>query len=272
MNPKYHYQKTQQFRPSPGADLLRQLYVDERRGVDFLMQHFRTSIQTLRRWLAEAGIPIRKTGEWHRKDVDQQAIAAMYTDQQMSMTEIMDQTGYSQELVQRVLRETNTPRRPPGPRLHKRKKPTKPRVFDPDGYALVHRPDHPRANAGGYVREHILVAEQTLGRPIAANEVVHHEDEDKSNNDPSNLRVFASLGDHIRHHNLLRSSCSTVQAMSDSELRALYAEATTVEIAKRYHTSPASVQRELKRRGIPTTQGRRSRLPVESTDQTPRGQ
>ena len=31
-------------------------------------------------------------------------------------------------------------------------------------------------------------------------EVVHHEDLNKQNNDPANLIVFATTGEHSRHH------------------------------------------------------------------------
>jgi len=58
-----------------------------------------------------------------------------------------------------------------------------------------------------YVKEnqahqHRVVAERILGRPLTDLEVVHHEDNDKKNNDPSNLIVFPSSGEHSRHHNL----------------------------------------------------------------------
>lgn len=52
----------------------------------------------------------------------------------------------------------------------------------------------------GYVYEHRLVAEGVLGRLLETREVVHHIDGDKANNDPSNLRVFPSQADHVRHH------------------------------------------------------------------------
>lgn len=58
-----------------------------------------------------------------------------------------------------------------------------------------------------YVKEnqrhqHRVVAERILGRSLLDGEVVHHEDNDKKNNDPSNLIVFPSSGEHSRHHNL----------------------------------------------------------------------
>ena len=74
------------------------------------------------------------------------------------------------------------------------------RTKDADGYILVKSPDHPHANNNGYVREHRLVMEKKIGRYLLPSEVVHHDDEDHSNNDPSNLFLHASNGEHIREH------------------------------------------------------------------------
>jgi len=73
------------------------------------------------------------------------------------------------------------------------------RIVDKHGYILVHNPDHPSANSGGYVREHRLVMEAALGRPLTRTEVVHHIDGNPANNSPENLEMFASNGDHLRH-------------------------------------------------------------------------
>lgn len=48
--------------------------------------------------------------------------------------------------------------------------------------------------------EHRVVAEQMLGRPLKKGEVVHHIDNDKTNNHPLNLMVFASQAEHARYH------------------------------------------------------------------------
>lgn len=69
---------------------------------------------------------------------------------------------------------------------------------DKSGYWLLWMPDHPEANRHGQVREHRIVAEQHLGRPLTPREVVDHIDGDCSNNDPANLRVFPDNGTHLR--------------------------------------------------------------------------
>lgn len=50
------------------------------------------------------------------------------------------------------------------------------------------------------VHTHRVVAEQMLGRPLKPGEVVHHIDEDKRNNHPLNLMVFASQALHALWH------------------------------------------------------------------------
>lgn len=69
-----------------------------------------------------------------------------------------------------------------------------------NGRKCLYLPNHPRSHRNGYVYEHIVIAEQSLGRPIEADEVVHHIDNDPTNNDPSNLHVFTSQAEHMRHH------------------------------------------------------------------------
>jgi hypothetical protein len=67
-------------------------------------------------------------------------------------------------------------------------------------YAYVLQPHHPRATYDGYVREHRLVAEHTLGRFLLPTEIVHHIDGDTLNNRPENLAVLASIGEHTKKH------------------------------------------------------------------------
>jgi hypothetical protein len=73
------------------------------------------------------------------------------------------------------------------------------RVTITNGYYVVFCSDHPRAWSTGYVYVHQIVAELKLGRFLAPGEVVHHEDEDKFNNHPDNLKV-QSRRVHAKEH------------------------------------------------------------------------
>lgn len=48
------------------------------------------------------------------------------------------------------------------------------KIVDSYGYTLIHKPGHSRANAYGYVKEHILMAEKALGKSLPPKAVVHH--------------------------------------------------------------------------------------------------
>lgn len=69
-------------------------------------------------------------------------------------------------------------------------------------YQYIIDREHPRANGDGCVYQHVVVAEAKLGRFLYPDEVVHHKDLDKLNNDPDNLMVFATKSDHTAFHKL----------------------------------------------------------------------
>lgn len=68
-----------------------------------------------------------------------------------------------------------------------------------NGYVMVYAPWHAMANSKGYVKEHVLVVINALGRPLPEDAVVHHVNEDRSQNSNDNLVVCENRA----YHNLL---------------------------------------------------------------------
>lgn len=58
------------------------------------------------------------------------------------------------------------------------------------GYVLVQCPEHPRANRG-YMREHVIVMENTIGRRLLPGETVHHKNGVRDDNRPENLELWS---------------------------------------------------------------------------------
>lgn len=73
------------------------------------------------------------------------------------------------------------------------------------GYVLVLTQNHPRKIAGGYVYEHILLAENILGRFLNKGEIVHHINGNKSDNNLENLVVLPNQNIHCKIHKELRT-------------------------------------------------------------------
>jgi len=72
------------------------------------------------------------------------------------------------------------------------------------GYVYVYAPDHPtsrkKAPDYGYVAEHRMIMELSLGRGLTKTEVIHHIDGDKSNNNIENLICCDSPRSHNKIH------------------------------------------------------------------------
>ena len=67
------------------------------------------------------------------------------------------------------------------------------------GYKILYKPSHPNSDSYGYVLEHRYVMSEHLGRPLTKEEVVHHKDENKTNNSIENLQLM-SHSEHTRLH------------------------------------------------------------------------
>lgn len=67
------------------------------------------------------------------------------------------------------------------------------------GYKVVYCPDHPRAWITGYIYEHTLLMEISLGRLLGPGEIVHHRNKNRQDNSLPNLEL-TTRGAHARLH------------------------------------------------------------------------
>lgn len=79
-------------------------------------------------------------------------------------------------------------------------------------------------NGKGYTKTygkhtHRIVAEQMLGRPLRRDEIVHHKDGNKQNNNPSNLEVMTQ-SEHARLHFIKPVRCIETGIVYDSVIDA----------------------------------------------------
>lgn len=146
--------------------------------------------------------------EWLKKQHERAAklpidiVTSMYRDGHTQL-EIANALGVSQKVVWRFMKNHGIKARVAAKRNQFGKNNSTWRggiVKDEHGYVLVKSDGHPRAKAcGGYVREHIFVAEKEIGRLLTENEVVHHINGNKSDNRPENLAVMTK-GEHSAYH------------------------------------------------------------------------
>lgn len=78
------------------------------------------------------------------------------------------------------------------------------------GYVSKACSGHPKTHANGCVYEHILIAEKLLGRYLNSDEVVHHKDENKTNNLPENLMIFNNDSSHKIFHQA-KNNCNLIE-------------------------------------------------------------
>ena len=69
-----------------------------------------------------------------------------------------------------------------------------------NGYVMRLITEHPFANKRGYVPEHRLVMEEYLSRFLMPWEKIHHRDQNRANNEFSNLELFGKQSNHAENH------------------------------------------------------------------------
>ena len=73
------------------------------------------------------------------------------------------------------------------------------RVLNAQGYVMIKQHGHPEADVNNYVREHRLIMERHLGKPLNRGDDVHHINGNRQDNRIENL-ILLSRSAHGRHH------------------------------------------------------------------------
>ncbi len=143
---------------------------------------------------------------------DKAEICRIYVDELVGATILGRRFKVTARSICQVLKTAGVPRR--GSSFYKGKNRLNVykdgRFVDGAGYIHIHEPSHPRADANGYIREHIKVAWETFG-PFSRDKNVHHKNHKKQDNRPENLELM-TRAEHRRHHALekiyVRQKCS----------------------------------------------------------------
>lgn len=150
------------------------------------------------------------------------------------------------------------------------------------GYRYAYSPNHYLANGSGKVYEHIFVMVNSIKRPLADNECVHHKDRNRANNDLSNLQLMTII-DHARLHQMedngvvyIQNICKTCKSefettqsnkrdfcsakcsseknikfhISKEELELLVWSKPTTQIALMFNVSDVAVAKRCKKLGV----------------------
>lgn len=159
-----------------------------------------------------------------------------------------------------------------------------------NGYRMVYCPSNPSCNKIGYVQEHRLVIEKSIGRFLRRDEVVHHKNKKRDDNRLENLQLMTSsehrslhakelqrrLGHykHVAHCQrcgkeiskqsllCLKCYCDVHGCKTKPSKETLYDDVivkkeTYLSLEKKYGVSTVAIKKWMRKYGIPIPQRKR---------------
>lgn len=121
-----------------------------------------------------------------------------------------------------------------------------------DGYWLLYVPGHPNA-CKNYMLEHRIVMERHLGRHLDPSEVVHHKNEDPSDNRLENLELTTQSEHSTHHHKGVAKPKRWKPRVSKDDLTRLYVtdRLSIQEVADKIGMSYGAARRHFEEFGVP---------------------
>lgn len=176
-------------------DQVRSMIQDQRMSLAQVAEALGVKYQKLASFCSKHRILTRKAPA-PRIDLDQ--LRHLVEVEQLQQREAAKRLGCSESCVERWCRRLELSTQRTGPRSGEGHPEWKGGRMLVGNYWYVYSPDHPNRTKAGYMAEHRLVMEATLGRLLERHEVVHHRNGRPDDNRPENLEVFQSNAEHLR--------------------------------------------------------------------------
>lgn len=158
-------------------EILYKKYVVEEKSIPDISNEIKVSRSKVRYWLIKFGIPLRSRADGLRTDRCRKKIS------EQSLAR-----GSGRHERTKAMREKQRQSM-----LDRSDKYAKGLSLKPSGYLEITKGTHKGKNL------HTVIMELRLGRPLLADEVVHHIDRDKTNNSIDNLALM-TISAHTRLH------------------------------------------------------------------------